>query len=118
MPDDPFYKSLLWKYLRQDALRRDRYICTVRGCTELATHVDHIVSKRDGGPDALSNLRSLCALHDNQTKEDSTGKRRRDGKHHVPGCDANGNPLDPSHWWNKKSLTAERQRPAGPNKLS
>ena len=45
-----------------------------------AVVVDHIVSPRNGGEDALSNLRSLCRLHDNRVKENALGDRRSGGK--------------------------------------
>ena len=99
---DPFYQTPEWRRLREDALFRDLYRCAVPGCRTYATRVDHIISRKRGGADHLDNLRCLCAAHDNQIKEDATGKRRRDGKLSLPGCDANGRPLDPSHWWNKK----------------
>ncbi|WP_374656443.1 HNH endonuclease [Dongia sp.] len=101
MPRDPFYSSATWKRLRLAALKRDGGKCIVKGCGARATHVDHIVSRRNGGADALPNLRSLCASHDAQIKERSDGTRKRDGKPVVVGCDANGWPLDPDHAWNK-----------------
>ena len=101
MPRDPYYNSRDWKQLRQATLLRDLYRCGVSGCRNTATHVDHIISRRQGGPDTLENLRCLCADHDNQVKEDSSGKRRSDGQAHVVGCDASGRPLDPDHWWNQ-----------------
>jgi 5-methylcytosine-specific restriction protein A len=101
MPSDPFYKTPEWQQLRKAALHRDRYRCTVPGCTAKATHVDHIISRRDGGPDALSNLRSLCKAHDNMVMQGSSGRRRSGGKLRVKGCDADGMPLDPTHWWHQ-----------------
>lgn len=101
MSRDPFYRSKEWRLLRASALVRDGGRCTVKGCGARATHVDHIVSRRKGGLDALPNLRSLCATHDNQAKEDAQGNRRRGGKMVVVGCDADGWPLDPSHEWNR-----------------
>jgi 5-methylcytosine-specific restriction endonuclease McrA len=101
MPGDPFYKTDEWQNLRASALKRDKHTCTVRGCHHRAFVVDHIVSRARRGADALPNLRSLCRMHDNQTKEDAQGKRRSNGKMTVTGCDANGMPLDPSHWWMK-----------------
>jgi 5-methylcytosine-specific restriction enzyme A len=98
----PFYRTLEWRRLREAALLRDYYRCSVPGCIKVATRVDHIVSRKNGGADRLDNLRSLCAAHDNQIKEDANGNRRRDGKLSVHGCDENGRPIDPSHWWNKK----------------
>lgn len=102
MPRDPFYASPTWKRLRRLALERDRGTCTVKGCGSPATHVDHILSRRNGGADALPNLRSLCASHDAQIKERPDGTRKRDGVPVVVGCDAEGWPLDPSHEWNRR----------------
>ncbi len=103
MPSNPFYQSAAWKALRSAALKRDRYRCTVPGCS--STHrltVDHIVSRPKGATgltaqDVLSNLRVLCADHDNQAKEGADGQRRGDGRMVVRGCDADGWPLDPRH---------------------
>lgn len=100
MPNDPFYKSPKWKALRAEALSRDHWRCTVPGCGTKATHVDHVISRRNGGASVLANLRSLCRDHDNQIKEGADGQRRRDGITHVAGCDARGYPIDPQHPWN------------------
>lgn len=97
----PYYRSLAWLRLRAAALDRDRHTCTVPGCGAKATVVDHIVSRRNGGLDTLSNMRSLCAHHDSQIKENTNGKRNNDGKPCLRGCDATGKPLDPKHWWNR-----------------
>lgn len=100
MPGDARYHTAAWRRLRAARLRLDKYTCTVPGCSERATHVDHIVSPRNGGADSLANTRSLCASHDAQVKEDTAGKRRSGGKMTVRGCDAQGDPLDPgSAWW-------------------
>ncbi len=71
------------------------------GCGQKATTVDHIVARRDGGADVLSNLRSLCKPHDNMIMQKSNGKRANRGKLAVRGCDATGRPLDPLHPWNR-----------------
>jgi 5-methylcytosine-specific restriction protein A len=102
MPRSAYHNTQAWKALRQAALWRDGYRCAVPGCKQKATHVDHVVSRRQGGADELENLRCLCAQHDNQVKEDATGKRRSGGKAYIVGCDASGRPLDPAHWWNEK----------------
>jgi 5-methylcytosine-specific restriction enzyme A len=99
---DPFYRTAMWQVLRNAALARDRHRCVVPGCGAKATHVDHVLSRRRGGADALHNLRSLCATHDAQVKERPDGKRGRDGKLTVSGCDASGWPIDPNHPWNAK----------------
>ena len=101
MPGDPDHRTPEWQDLRKAALKRDKHTCTVAGCHHRAPVVDHIVSRKLGGADALWNLRSLCRTHDNQTKEDVHGNRRSGGKATVAGCDANGMPLDPGHWWMK-----------------
>jgi 5-methylcytosine-specific restriction endonuclease McrA len=99
MPGDPYYRSPHWHNLRSAALQRDRWRCTVEGCNAKARCVDHVVSRRTGGSDTLDNVRSLCARHDNETKEDASGRRRSGGM--FGGCDASGRPLDAGHWWNR-----------------
>jgi 5-methylcytosine-specific restriction endonuclease McrA len=80
----------------------DGYRCVVPGCNAPAVVVDHIVPRREGGSDALQNLRSLCRAHDNQVKEAASGIRRTDGKLIVRDCDADGWPLDKNHPWHKR----------------
>ena len=107
MPGNPFYQSSEWKALRAAALKRDRYRCTVPGCT--STHrltVDHITARPRGATgltaaDVLSNLRTLCKDHDNQVMQKADGTRRNGGAFVVRGCDAKGSPHDPNHPWNK-----------------
>lgn len=96
---DPFYRSLNWRQLRGAALRRDRWRCVV--CGDRAVVVDHIVSRRNGGPDTLGNLRSLCRRHDNAIKENQHGNRRSHGI--LGGCDASGVPSDPNHPWHERN---------------
>tara|TARA_Y100001963_G_scaffold105634_1_gene145884 strand:+ start:159 stop:974 length:816 start_codon:yes stop_codon:yes gene_type:complete len=43
-------------------LRRDP-ICSISGCNEASTDVDHIIPKRMGGPDTPENLQGLCGHH-------------------------------------------------------
>ena len=99
MPNIPFYKTQAWRELREQRLRFDRHTCIVPGCGARAVVVDHIESRERGRAVPIARLRSLCRDHDNQVKEDRHGKRRSGGKMHVRGCDVNGAPLDPSHWW-------------------
>src|SRR5262245_55674339 len=108
MPTDPFYRTLAWRALRKAALARDGGRCVVVGCRRPATHVDHILSRRRGGADALQNLRSLCAHHDAQIKERPDGRRGCDGEPVVKGCDRDGWPLDPGHWWRKCQKISHR----------
>ena len=76
---DLFYSSVQWRVLRAACLRRDDHVCQVCfGANGLkATIADHILSRRRGGLDELSNLRSLCRTCDNGYKEDHLGDRRR-----------------------------------------
>jgi len=102
--DHAYYQSAHWKALRTEALKRDRYRCTVPGCVASAARgdrltVDHIVTRpRCDGPtsaDVLANLRTLCLPHDAQIKE-RNGTRNNGGKTTVKGCDADGWPIDPA----------------------
>lgn len=103
---DPYYLSPEWRSLRGSALRRDGGRCVVPGCGKAAVVVDHIVSRRAGGPDTLANLRSLCRDHDQQVKEAADGRRRNGGRLTVRGCDADGWPRDPAHSWNQGQARA------------
>jgi 5-methylcytosine-specific restriction endonuclease McrA len=71
---DPCYLTPEWRELRRETLERDRGVCTVPGCGRVVA--DHIVSRKEGGADALHNTRSLCRLHDNRFREGPTGRRR------------------------------------------
>ena len=98
MSANPFYSTPFWKGLRRAALRRDGHHCTVPGCVAGASIVDHIITRPRGVPfpcaeDTLSNLRSLCKTHDAQIKEDAAGRRKRNGRPVLRGCDADGWPL-------------------------
>jgi len=77
-PEDvKFYHSQYWIDLRGWVLARHPLcvVCRAHGITTAATEVDHIVPRRDGGPDTFDNLQSLCGpCHKIKTVEDS---RRR-----------------------------------------
>src|ERR1700730_10893258 len=92
-----YYSTKHWRALRTQALKRDRWQCTIAGCKRQATVVDHIQTRpRQDEPspaDRLDNLRSLCATHDAQIKEQRHGGRRRGGRPVVKGCDVDGWPL-------------------------
>ena len=75
---DPFYQTPEWKALRRATLERDHYTCTTPGCGQPARTVDHIVSRRKGGADALLNLRCLCVVCDQKLMQDRHGNRRRE----------------------------------------
>ena len=94
---DSFYYSPEWRAIRRQVLARDRYRCAVCGCVVSApgaARVDHIIPRRER-PDlamVLGNLRTLCALHDNQghSEKGKGGGRRIE---QFSGCDADGWPL-------------------------
>lgn len=108
---NPFYQTAAWRELRVACLIRDGYRCTVPGCHHSRNtsrmYVDHIVarpySEHLTSADVLTNLRTLCEQHDNAVRQDRAGKRRSMGKLTVPGCDASGVPLDPTHPWNART---------------
>ena len=66
---DPYYLTPEWRELRRQTLERDGGVCTVPGCGRAAVVADHIVSRKEGGADALHNTRSLCRLHDNRFRK-------------------------------------------------
>ena len=52
-----------WRKLRAVVLKRDSYLC--QECLrddiiKTGNHVDHILSKANGGDDSLTNLQTLC----------------------------------------------------------
>jgi hypothetical protein len=70
------YLSVDWKTLRIKVFERDHWHCVIPGCGQPAKVCEHIVSRRGGGSDDMSNLCSLCRDHDNHFKEDASGARR------------------------------------------
>lgn len=103
-----FYDTPQWKALRRLALIRDGYCCVI--CRRDVSgkgnaRVDHIQSI-DDWPDlalVLSNLRTLCAEHDNQAHREKRKHKgeARDARFVVRGCDADGMPVDSTHPWLK-----------------
>src|SRR5690349_15155628 len=98
------YNTARWKRLRKQKLR-EQPLC--EECFEQtprkfipATDVDHVKAITDGGEVwDLANLRSLChACHSRKTRYIEQLHKEHVS---VKGCDANGRPLDPAHWWNK-----------------
>jgi len=58
-----FYSTHTWRKIRLQILERDQYVCQIRrkGCTEIATQVDHIVPVTKGGAKYdPRNLRASC----------------------------------------------------------
>lgn len=69
-----------WRKLRQQALRRDGYLCQPcyrKGRPTPATQVDHITPKAKDGGDDLNNLQSICGpCHKAKTQAEATGDKR------------------------------------------
>jgi hypothetical protein len=106
MPGNRYYRSKHWRKLRALRLALDEHRCSVPGCRQRATVVDHIQPRPADltvscDLDRIGNLRSLCGSHDSQVKEQH-GKRKQGGKFRIVGCDASGRSLDPRHPWNRE----------------
>ncbi len=82
-----------WRKLRLLVLQEEPLcrMCREIGRATLATVVDHIKAKRDGGTDERGNLQSLCETCHNSVKQ---AEEKGGG---VRGCDITGTPLDPRH---------------------
>jgi len=113
-----FYPSRAWKQLRLLALKRDHWRCTVCGVHvggKAKASVDHILPARQR-PDlamSLSNLRTLCRLHDNQSHREkwrSDPNAPREAR--FTGCTADGTPLDPGHHWREPNTAPSAPHPS------
>jgi hypothetical protein len=102
MSNDPYYKSAEWRRICKAVRERSRGICEVPGCGHAGVVFDHVRARRQGGADQPFNVRYLCRVHDNQVMQGSDGQRKSGGKLTLPGCDVDGRPRDPGHWWNKE----------------
>ena len=105
------YAHRRWRRLRAAFLAEHPLckMCGDRGRVTAATVVDHRTPISDvGDPWAWDNLQSLC-----KTDHDAA-KQSRDATGHLRGCDVDGNPLDPSHHWNREAPEGEgRKYPKG-----
>jgi 5-methylcytosine-specific restriction protein A len=69
---DPYYGTQGWRRTRAKVLERDGYRCTASDCGTPGRGVggrlvvDHVVERRNGGADHVSNLRTLCPTCDNR----------------------------------------------------
>ncbi|WP_394437025.1 HNH endonuclease [Sphingobium naphthae] len=113
MADWP-YNTANWKRLRTAHLRAFPFCEGHKAMGSpyvIANTVDHRVPISEGGPafPGHDGLASYCpACHSAKTARGTEAGAVRSGKPRR-GCDAEGNPLDPSHHW--KSLRAD---PVGP----
>lgn len=80
-----------WQQLRLMILRNSPLCvdCLAEGRTTLATEVDHITPKRDGGADAEENLQPLCKPHHSRK---TMREIKRRGKVTVPVTIVTGPP--------------------------
>lgn len=96
------YNTARWRKLRQAKLM-DKPLCEYcpPHSRQPANVVDHRKPISDGGdPWAWDNLASCCrSCHNRKTAAKDGGfGHKRSGKP-LKGCDADGMPLDSSHWW-------------------
>lgn len=114
MADWP-YNTARWQRLRMRHLQLSPLCiaCEAMGRLVPANTVDHVTPISEGGdafPDH-SGLASYCpSCHGAKTARGSEAGAVRSTKPRK-GCDADGNPLDPSHPWHGKSLRADGLRP-------
>jgi 5-methylcytosine-specific restriction protein A len=94
------YETPRWRKMRATHLHEHPacVMCLERGWDTRATVVDHKQPHR--GDTRLffdpSNLQSLCKPHHDSNKQ-------REERHGIaPGCDEDGNPIDPRHPWNQQ----------------
>ena len=69
-----------WRKKRATVLERDRHLCRCESCKGQrlpASEVDHILPKKRGGSDDLSNLRAMnSGCHKLKTQKESAAARR------------------------------------------
>lgn len=105
------YNTAAWARLRAAKLAADPLCepCKDAGRLTLANTVDHDVAISAGGPafPTLDELTSMCGpCHGAKTARGPEAGAVRSEKPRK-GCDADGNPLDPTHPWSGKSLRAD-----------
>jgi len=60
-----------WRKLAKMILNRDP-VCMVPSCWSASEEVDHIIPKREGGLDLMSNLQGLCkTCHSRKTRREN-----------------------------------------------
>ena len=94
-----------WRKLRKQVLNEEPLCrhCAAQGLTVPATEVDHMRGAADNSREALQALCKSC--HSRKTAAEWNGREAR------MGCDAEGNPINPMHHWNKATVGPAR-RPA------
>lgn len=97
------YGSPAWRYLRLKVKDRDVWLCQSclrAGKEKMVGFRDPVHHKKphNGNRDLffdIDNLESICqSCHDSSMKIfEKSG--------YIPGCDINGLPIDPNHFWRK-----------------
>jgi hypothetical protein len=87
---EAFYRTQAWRRLRAECLARHP-TCATAGCGKPSRVADHVTPRSQGGSDSLMNLVGRCITCHN--------RRRGTAEPKLPGCNADGTPRDPSHWW-------------------
>jgi 5-methylcytosine-specific restriction protein A len=96
-----------WQRIQAEQLEREPScrLCRAEGKQVQAVEVDHILALADGGSFAdPANLQSLCRpCHWQKTENENARRTKRKPRRivRVKGCDLDGRPLDPGHWWNQ-----------------
>ena len=116
---DPLYDTAAWQRLRRAHLAIEPACrgCAAMGRLTLANTVDHVVAVSEGGHPfpGHDGLASYCpSCHNAKTARGAEAGAIRTSKPRR-GCDADGNPLDPTHPWREKSLRADDRLPT-PNR--
>ena len=89
MAGDPYYQSPAWRALRAACVARDSGVCQT--CGKRGWIADHIIPRKQGGPDSLANLALRCASCDNRKHADKavTSRKRAvgaDGRNEGASC--------------------------------
>lgn len=107
------YSTQRWQRLRKRHLTMFPMCvpCRAVGRITIANTVDHNQAISDGGMafPGHDGLTSMCVpCHSAKTARGTEAGAVRTDRALRPrrGCDANGNPIDPAHPWNGKSLKA------------
>ncbi len=94
-----FYSSKPWRAFRRRFLLAHP-MCSVDGCGQAATYLDHVEARRAGGHD-FGHVQRLCPSHHAaKTVASDRGFGRApiaDYKPQVRGCAVNGTPNAPDH---------------------
>ena len=90
--------SAAWRKLRKQVLAEEPLCrhCAAQGLVVPATEVDHMNGAADNSREALQALCKPC--HSIKTMAELYGREAR------MGCDAEGNPTNPMHHWNKAAV--------------